>query len=354
MRNLRGAKGLALVLACALLAMLAAGAAAEDGRWDYIVDVDASGNICYTFGEVIVTLPADWADNYYMEVGDDYVAFYQTASYILSQYTYGYPGGWLFSVGYSETTDYRDQPSYDELGPGAEGYYFLAYPTDYQAYIEDDSVRRQYDQMWKGVDFVARNSYSFIFHTDPVAEPQEEEAKAGGKVGGVSGAVSAVNDELEGSIAFTEASAGFRGTWVPFQDGFKIYLPSEWVYYVLNDQETAKGVLYHAGNDGRDSVVGNVRMDVVVCYSEAGQLRTLGDLEAKLESKYTGVSKIGINGIPCVTYESVDGDHRGIAFFHPGNSNYIFTIGVSPYGANDQTVSNVGSAILCSVSPYAG
>lgn len=353
MKNIRGARILALVLACALLALMPAAAAAEGSRWDYIVDVDADGNISYTFGEVIVTLPADWADNYYMEIDGDYVSFYQTASYILCQYTYGYPGGWLFSVGYSEGTDYRDLPSYDELGPGAEGYYFLAYPTDYQAYMDDESVRKQYDEMWQGVKFVAANSYSFIFHTDPVPVP-EDDSQTGGKVGVGSGAVSAVGDELEGSIAFTEASADYQGTWVPFQDGFRIYLPSEWVYYVLGDQETAKGVLYHAGNDGRDSVVGNTRMDVVVCYSEAGQLRTLSDLEAKLKDKYAGVSKIGINGIPCVTYESAGEDHRGIAFFHPGNSNYIFTIGVSPFGANDQTVSDVGSAILCSVSPYAG
>ncbi len=353
MRKTFGARILALALVCALLAVLPAVAAAEGDRWDYIADVDADGNICYTFDEVIVTLPADWMGKYYMEIGDDYVSFYQATGYLLYQYTYGYSGGLLFSVGYSENTDYRNLPSYDELGPGAEGYYFLVYPTDYQAYMEDESVRREFDQMQKGVEFVTANSYSFIFHTDPVT-PAETDVQTGGKVSASSGAVSAVDDELEGNIAFTEAAAGFRGTWVPFRDGFQIYLPSEWVYYVLDDQETAKGVLYHAGNDGRDSLVGAARMDVVVCYNEAGQLRTLGDLEAKLSANYTGVQKIGINGIPCVTYESAQGDYRGVAFFHPSNPNYVFTVSVSPFGANDQNVSDVGSAILCSLSRYVG
>ena len=49
-----------------------------------------------------------------------------------------------------------------------EGAYYLIYPTDYQAYAEIPMIRSEYDAMWSEIDFVSQNSYSFIFHTDPV------------------------------------------------------------------------------------------------------------------------------------------------------------------------------------------
>ena len=71
-------------------------------------------------------------------------------------------GGLLFSLGFSETGDYRNLPSYDELGRSADGNYFLIYPTDYQAYDKVKSARAEYDAMWAEIGYVHDNSFCFL------------------------------------------------------------------------------------------------------------------------------------------------------------------------------------------------
>ena len=81
----------------------------------------------------------------------------------------GYVGGLLFSLCYSETADYKDYlPSYQDLGPGAEGYYYLVFPTDFQAYPDIDSICDEYKDMWTDIGFVQDNSFSFLSLNQPV------------------------------------------------------------------------------------------------------------------------------------------------------------------------------------------
>ena len=50
---------------------------------------------------------------------------------------------------------------YDELGKGSDGYYYLIYPTDYQAYQKIPAAKNEYDAMWKEINYIAENSYLF-------------------------------------------------------------------------------------------------------------------------------------------------------------------------------------------------
>ena len=51
-----------------------------------------------------------------------------------------------------------------------------------------------------------------------------------------------------GSITFSQDTVGYAGTWVPFEDGFKLYLPNDWDVYELSDEQTKQGVLFAAGD----------------------------------------------------------------------------------------------------------
>ncbi len=133
---------------------------------DCRIDRTKNGDIRYTFNEVVVTVPGSWEGKYETEVNDTSVAFYQTASRKLIKENYGFEGGRLFSIAYSETDDYRSYlPSFADIGEGKDGYYYLIFPTDFQAYEKDDAVRSEYQAMYAGISFVKTNSYSLL---DPV------------------------------------------------------------------------------------------------------------------------------------------------------------------------------------------
>lgn len=80
----------------------------------------------------------------------------------------------------------------------------------------------------------------------------------GGTVGNIGGVSSSVEDgqtdtgntdsSQMGSITFSQENVSFAGTWVPFEDGFKLYLPNDWDVYELSDEQTKQGVLFAAGD----------------------------------------------------------------------------------------------------------
>ena len=50
------------------------------------------------------------------------------------------------------------------------------------------------------------------------------------------------------SIVFAQEKAGYKGVWVPFDDGFQLYLPADWNTYELSEEEINQGLLYAAGD----------------------------------------------------------------------------------------------------------
>ena len=133
----------------------------ENSRWRYSIIPTEDGGTIFLFNEVFITIPADWAGKYDIKINERSISFYQSLSRSLWNSREGFEGGLLFSLGYSETDDFRNIPSYDELGKGSDGYYYLIYPTDYQAYQKITTAKNEYDAMWKEIDYIAENSYLF-------------------------------------------------------------------------------------------------------------------------------------------------------------------------------------------------
>ena len=133
----------------------------ENSRWRYSIIPTEDGGTIFLFNEVFITIPADWTGRYDVKINERSISFYQSLSRSLWNSREGYEGGLLFSLGYSETEDFRNLPSYDELGKGSEGYYYLIYPTDYQAYQKISTAKDEYDAMWKEIKYITENSYLF-------------------------------------------------------------------------------------------------------------------------------------------------------------------------------------------------
>lgn len=116
----------------------------------------------YIFGDaLVVTIPPDWNGKYTMVKGDDYVTFYHTASHDGWQQYDGSDGGVLFGIYYSKDND--DSENAANVGLARDGgYYYISFPSDMQAYMEDESAVEEYASLAEEVDSIAENAFSTV------------------------------------------------------------------------------------------------------------------------------------------------------------------------------------------------
>ena len=184
------------------------------------------------------------------------------------------------------------------------------------------------------------------------------DTSSGGTVGNIGGVSSSVEDAQTnadpssddsgsdtqmGSITFSQDTVGYAGTWVPFEDGFQLYLPSDWDVYNVTEEQSQQGVLYIAGDSsGAETAPG---ISVVWAYSDGAE--TIEEVAAAIgQGGYQVDNIVSINGIPCVSYRIEESDCSAIMFFHPTNKQYLFCVTGVGYAANVDTI----CSILTSVS----
>lgn len=112
-----------------------------------------------TLKDATITLPESWTDQYSTEQTDSSVTVYHKASKEKWEEKGESETGVLFTLNYSEDTDYTALPSYDDLGKSKDGgYYYLTYPTDVQAYVLDSDIQKEYDAMYADIDSIKENA----------------------------------------------------------------------------------------------------------------------------------------------------------------------------------------------------
>lgn len=170
----------------------------------------------------------------------------------------------------------------------------------------------------------------------------------GGTVGNIGGVSSSVEDgqtdtgntdsSQMGSITFSQENVSFAGTWVPFEDGFKLYLPNDWDVYELSDEQTKQGVLFAAGDTS--GVQNPPGISVVWAYSDGAQ--SLEELAADLtKGGYQVDDLVSINGIPCISYRVEESDYSAIMFFHSTNKQYLFCVTRAGYASNTDMICHI-------------
>ena len=189
---------------------------------------------------------------------------------------------------------------------------------------------------------------------DPGADGPGVDGPDTGSAGTVGGSSSPVGsgtdsrpdgqDEPSGRINFDETAAGYEGTWVSFEDGFKLYLPSVWSIYELSDEQRDAGAIYMVF-DG-DNPVKPAYVEVDFTASEG--ITTLDEAAEILKlAGYTIDDILDVNGMPCVAYTSAERDLTGLMFFHPMSKDYIMVVIGGSYSGNVDTI----ASILCSLTP---
>ena len=163
--------------------------------------------------------------------------------------------------------------------------------------------------------------------------------------GPTGGTAEAVEDASPPDDAFDAGRAGYAGVWVPFEDGFQLYLPAEWRALELTDAQREAGLFYRAGGGGAS---------VAVAYAPANGLSTVDDLEADYRGAgFSDIARLALNGIDAVGFARPEAGYKGVAFFNPIWPDYVMTVYFAPLIEGDAPEGARGRAILRSLSPWA-
>lgn len=142
-------------------------------------------------------------------------------------------------------------------------------------------------------------------------------------------------------IVFDETTAAYEGTWLTFDDdGFMVYLPSDWIDADVTDEMAASGTYYAA-----TSADGAYAMTVSYAETEA---TTNDEIAAQLtEAGYENVTQLNLNGIDVVGYDITEQDVSGMTFADGAGGMYIFSFMPS----SDEAFAAIGQTIVSSLSP---
>lgn len=151
-------------------------------------------------------------------------------------------------------------------------------------------------------------------------------------VTGVSAPVWAEADAAEDTETVTEATditeltldmleeAAYEGTWLSFEPGFDLYVPSEWNVLEVTDEDAEDGLLFQAQDPESEDGV-----NMVVTATDVGTEYDLYSMAEELETEYDDVEKVSINGIYGVSFETES--TYGIAFLDDKGTMYNVQIG---------------------------
>ncbi|MDO4634250.1 MAG: hypothetical protein Q4B01_10370 [Eubacteriales bacterium] len=131
----------------------------------------------------------------------------------------------------------------------------------------------------------------------------------------------------------------YEGTWINFDGGFDLYLPSDWDVFELTDEDTENGITFSAAStaDG---------LSVVTMKNQMEDGYTLDQLEEELAKVYGDVAYGHINEIPVICFET--DSTLGVAFLDMDNYMYNVQVGLT---SKDSDLDPILANILYSLSP---
>ena len=130
----------------------------------------------------------------------------------------------------------------------------------------------------------------------------------------------------------------YEGSWLSFEAGFDLYVPSDWDVVELKDEDKEQGIVF-AAKAADDSGI-----NMVVMANEVGTDYDDDKLVAEFtDAGYTEIEKDSINTIKGVSFETES--TYGFAFLD--GQGYMYNVQVAPKG--DDTVP-IAQTLLISLS----
>jgi hypothetical protein len=137
-------------------------------------------------------------------------------------------------------------------------------------------------------------------------------------------------------------NAAFEGTWVQFEDGFEVYLPSDWLVVDPTDAMKEAGIFYSVTSPD------NAR-NMVVAWADAAGVETAADLKTQMATLYPTAEILTINDVDFVTYEDTANNSTGIVALDANGGMFIFNF--TP--ASDEAFGPIAVTIASSIRTIA-
>lgn len=129
----------------------------------------------------------------------------------------------------------------------------------------------------------------------------------------------------------------YEGSWVRFEDGFEIYLPSEWYEFECTEEMNAQGIFYMAGTE-------DLSYSCTLGWTALEADCTIEELHAEIVKTHPEAKVMDVSGVGLIFYaDAENGLLNYIALDATEPGAYLFAF--SP--ANDE-VFLVQSAIIAS------
>ena len=138
----------------------------------------------------------------------------------------------------------------------------------------------------------------------------------------------------------------YEGTWVPFEAGFDLYLPTDWNILEVSEENAENGIIFMVSP--QETAEEAEAMLSVQTNDAAGA--ELTDVAAGYkEYGFTDVGFANVNGISCVLYDDEADGLQGVSFL--GESGTLYTILMAP--AENEEYAPIWNNVLFSLSPSA-
>ena len=131
----------------------------------------------------------------------------------------------------------------------------------------------------------------------------------------------------------------FDGTWVQFEEGFELYLPSDWLVLESTEEELAAGIAFTVCSPDEAYYM-------ALAWSGLEAELTIEELQAALVEAGYPVEPVEVNGIGLLVI--ADADNNTLSFIgmdaaEPGYYTFIFT------PMNDENLQVLASVIASSL-----
>ena len=117
--------------------------------------------------------------------------------------------------------------------------------------------------------------------------------------------------------------AAYEGTWLSFEAGFDLYVPSDWDVLEISEEDQEAGLNFQAKAPDDSGV------NMVVTTTDVGKEYDIDKLVDEFtDAKYTEIEKVMINGIYAVSFET-DSTYS-LAFLD--DEGYMYNVQIGPKG----------------------
>ena len=140
----------------------------------------------------------------------------------------------------------------------------------------------------------------------------------------------AADDEITELTMDMLDEAAYEGTWLSFEPGFDLYVPSNWDVLEISDEDAADGVMFQAQDPDSEEGV-----NMLVTATDVGTEYDLYSMADELATEYEDVEKVCINGLYAVSFETES--TYGIAFLEDAEG-MMYNVQIGPKSDDIQPI----------------